>query len=207
MKQFSSDLITIKQLYKLFENTEFLLSFKQECLSKRREQRKQINQINSSTPYGRRFQDLFNYKGHKTNPKTLLSALWKASTTFPETRQSLPGQHQKTFFWSRQRLQEHWEIVTTIIKYSWDRLEVLTNTFQNLWEQVTMFTLEETCGNRFDSPVTRKTGLFPNTVFCEVWCPCKLHMTFPACACFMESIKNGNPKFFQSQQTGDAVLK
>lgn len=110
------DLITIKQLYKLFKNTEFLLSFKQECLIKGREQRKKINQINSSKPYGRRFQDLFNYKGHETNPKSFLSPLWKASTTLPETRQSLPGQHQKIFFWSKQRLQEHWEIVTTVIK-------------------------------------------------------------------------------------------
>lgn len=130
MKQFSSDLIIIKQLYKLFENTELLLSFKQECLIKQREQRKKINQINSRTPYWRRFQDLFNYKGYKTNPKTLLSPLWKASTTFPDTRQSLSAQYQKIFFWSKQRLWEHQEIVTAIVKYSWDGLEILTNTFQ-----------------------------------------------------------------------------
>lgn len=41
------------------------------------------------------------------DPKTLLSPLGKDCTTFPEIRQTLPGQYQKRFICSRQRLQKH----------------------------------------------------------------------------------------------------
>lgn len=42
------------------------------------------------------------------DPKTLLSPLEKDCVTFPEiTGKTLPGQYQKRFICSRQRLQKH----------------------------------------------------------------------------------------------------
>lgn len=48
---------------------------------------------------------------------------------------------------------------------------------------------EETHGKSFDLPVARNTGLFPNKVFWEGCCHCKLHMAFPIHVPFMETIK------------------